>query len=69
MTIPISGAEERRGAPMTGNRFAARLSLIRASRSSARIGPAGEPILLFEQNRARWDRLLIRRGLAALDRA
>src|SRR5438876_318655 len=42
---------------------------IQASRSRARIGPSGEPILLFEQNRARWDQLLIRRGLAALERA
>ena len=42
---------------------------IQASRSGARIGPAGEPILLLEQNRAHWDHVLIRRGLAALDRA
>ncbi|MFC5817729.1 RNA polymerase sigma factor [Nonomuraea harbinensis] len=42
---------------------------IQASRSGARLGPSGEPILLLEQNRARWDRLLIRRGLAALERA
>jgi predicted RNA polymerase sigma factor len=42
---------------------------IQASRSKARTGPAGEPILLFDQNRARWDQLLIRRGLAALARA
>jgi RNA polymerase sigma-70 factor, ECF subfamily len=42
---------------------------IQASRSAARVGPSGEPILLFEQNRARWDRLLIARGLAALERA
>ncbi|MEU9120416.1 RNA polymerase sigma factor [Streptomyces sp. NPDC048506] len=42
---------------------------IQASRSAARIGPKGEPVLLLEQNRARWDRLLIRRGLAALARA
>jgi RNA polymerase sigma factor (sigma-70 family) len=42
---------------------------IQASRSKARTGPDGEPILLLEQNRARWDRLLIRRGLAALRRA
>jgi len=42
---------------------------IQASRSRARIGPSGEPILLFDQNRARWDQLLIRRGLAALERA
>lgn len=42
---------------------------IQASRSNARIGPSGQPILLLEQNRARWDQLLIRRGLAALDRA
>ncbi|HEX4960655.1 MAG TPA: RNA polymerase sigma factor [Thermoanaerobaculia bacterium] len=42
---------------------------IQASRSRARTGPAGEPILLLEQNRARWDQLLIRRGLAALARA
>ncbi len=42
---------------------------IQASRSRARIGPAGEPILLLDQNRARWDRMLIGRGLAALERA
>jgi RNA polymerase sigma factor (sigma-70 family) len=42
---------------------------IQASRSKARIGPSGEPILLLDQNRARWDRLLIHRGLAALERA
>ena len=42
---------------------------IQASRLGARAGPSGEPILLLDQNRARWDRLLIRRGLAALDRA
>ena len=39
---------------------------IQASRSRARVGPSGEPILLFAQNRAHWDQLLIRRGLAAL---
>src|SRR6202140_3931755 len=39
---------------------------IQASRSRARVGPTGEPILLFDQNRAQWDQLLIRRGLAAL---
>ena len=42
---------------------------IQASRSRARVGPSGEPILLFDQDRARWDRLLIQRGLTALDRA
>jgi len=42
---------------------------IQASRSAARLGPTGEPILLLEQNRARWDHLLIGRGLAALERA
>jgi len=42
---------------------------IQASRSKARVGPSGEPILLFDQNRAHWDQLLIRRGLAALERA
>jgi RNA polymerase sigma factor (sigma-70 family) len=42
---------------------------IQASRLRARIGPSGEPVLLLDQDRARWDRLLIRRGLAALDRA
>jgi RNA polymerase sigma factor (sigma-70 family) len=42
---------------------------IQASRSKARVGPSGEPILLLEQNRSLWDHLLIRRGLAALDRA
>jgi RNA polymerase sigma factor (sigma-70 family) len=42
---------------------------IQASRSRARVGPGGEPVLLLDQNRAQWDRLLIHRGLAALDRA
>ena len=42
---------------------------IQASRASARIGPSGEPVLLMDQDRARWDQLLIRRGLAALERA
>jgi RNA polymerase sigma factor (sigma-70 family) len=42
---------------------------IQASRFGARTGPDGEPILLLDQNRARWDHLLIRRGLAALERA
>jgi RNA polymerase sigma-70 factor (ECF subfamily) len=42
---------------------------IQASRLRARTGPKGEPILLLDQNRSRWDHLLIRRGLAALDRA
>jgi RNA polymerase sigma factor (sigma-70 family) len=42
---------------------------IQASRSDARVGPSGEPILLLDQDRARWDQLLIRRGLAALERA
>jgi RNA polymerase sigma factor (sigma-70 family) len=42
---------------------------IQASRSQARVGPSGEPILLLDQNRSLWDQLLIRRGLAALDRA
>jgi RNA polymerase sigma factor (sigma-70 family) len=41
---------------------------IQASRSRARTGPLGEPILLLDQNRALWDQLLIRRGLAALER-
>ena len=42
---------------------------IQASRSRARTGPGGAPILLLEQDRARWDQLLIHRGLTALDRA
>ena len=42
---------------------------IQASRAHARVGPAGEPILLLDQNRARWDQVLIRRGLAALQHA
>ena len=41
---------------------------IQASRLGARVGPSGEPILLLDQNRARWDQMLIRRGLAALER-
>ena len=42
---------------------------IQASRAAARIGPTGEPILLLDQDRTRWDQLLIRRGRAALERA
>ena len=42
---------------------------IQASRLRARVGPRGQPVLLMDQNRARWDRLLINRGLAALTRA
>ena len=42
---------------------------IQASRTAARMDAAGEPVLLLDQNRARWDPLLIRRGFAALDRA
>lgn len=42
---------------------------LQASRMRARTGPGGEPVLLIEQDRARWDRLLVHRGLAALDRA
>ena len=42
---------------------------IQASRSRARVGPSGQPILLLDQDRALWDQLLVRRGLAALERA
>jgi RNA polymerase sigma factor (sigma-70 family) len=42
---------------------------IQASRAAARVNSSGEPILLLDQDRARWDQLLIRRGLAALERA
>jgi len=42
---------------------------IQASRIRARVGPDGEPILLLQQDRGRWDHLLISRGLAALERA
>jgi predicted RNA polymerase sigma factor len=42
---------------------------IQASRARARVGPSGEPILLLEQNRARWDQVLLHRGLDALARA
>jgi predicted RNA polymerase sigma factor len=42
---------------------------IQASRFAARTGSSGEPVLLLDQDRARWDQLLIRRGLAALERA
>src|SRR5215217_584130 len=41
---------------------------IQASRARARVGPSGEPVLLLDQNRARWDQILIRRGLTALGR-
>lgn len=42
---------------------------IQASRNRARVGPSGEPILLMDQDRSRWDQLLVHRGLDALDRA
>jgi RNA polymerase sigma factor (sigma-70 family) len=42
---------------------------LQASRLRARVGPSGDPILLLDQDRGRWDQLLIRRGLAALERA
>jgi predicted RNA polymerase sigma factor len=42
---------------------------IQASRLKARVGPSGEPVLLLDQNRARWDHILVRSGLAALDLA
>ncbi len=42
---------------------------LQASRMRARMGPGGEPILLLDQDRSRWDQLLVRRGLAALARA
>src|SRR5207253_823575 len=45
------------------------LMLLQTSRASARVGPSGDPILLLDQDRSRWDHLLIRRGLAALERA
>jgi RNA polymerase sigma-70 factor, ECF subfamily len=60
-------AELARGEPEVHGLVA--LMEIQASRSKARVGPAGEPILLLDQDRARWDQLLIRRGLAALARA
>lgn len=47
----------------------AALMEVQASRMKARVGPTGEPVLLLDQNRARWDHLLIHRGLAALERA
>lgn len=42
---------------------------LQASRARARVGPSGEPVLLFDQDRSKWDRLLVTRGLAALERA
>ena len=47
----------------------AALMEIQASRQTARTGPSGEPILLADQDRLRWDRLLIRRGMVSLERA
>jgi len=42
---------------------------IQASRAAARVGPSGEPVLLLDQDRSRWDYILVGRGLAALARA
>lgn len=60
-------AELARGEPEVHGLVA--LMEIQSSRLAARLGPSGEPVLLLDQNRARWDQLLIRRGLAALARA
>ena len=64
-------AHPRRAAARASRRSHGLVALmeLQASRSRARIGPAGEPIPLLEQDRARWDWLLIGRGLAALERA
>jgi predicted RNA polymerase sigma factor len=50
-------------------RILAELVPMQASRTRARVGPRGVPVLLLDQDRERWDQLLIRRGLAALERA
>ncbi|MDQ1815505.1 RNA polymerase sigma factor [Massilia sp. CCM 9210] len=47
----------------------AALMEIQSSRARARLGPQGEPVLLLDQDRSRWDQMLIRRGMAALERA
>lgn len=60
-------AELARGEPEVHGLVA--LMEIQASRIAARVGPKGEPILLMDQDRSRWDPLLVRRGLAALERA
>ena len=60
-------AELARGEPEVHALVA--LMEIQASRFGARTGPSGEPVLLLDQDRSRWDQLLIRRGLAALERA
>src|SRR6266566_6718455 len=59
--------EAPRGADLAARLVA--LLEIQASRAWARTTPSGQPILLFDQDRGRWDRLLIGRGLAALERA
>src|SRR5262249_43936448 len=60
-------AELLRGEPEVHGLVA--LMEIQASRLGARTGPSGEPVLLLDQDRGRWDQLLIHRGLAALERA
>src|SRR4030088_2505087 len=60
-------AELRPGEPEVHGLVA--LMEIQASRLRARIGPSGEPVLLLDQDRARWDHVLVRRGLAARARA
>ena len=64
---PDAGRARRRDEPEVHGLVA--LMEIQASRARARVGPTGEPILLLDQDRGRWDQLLIRRGLAALERA
>ena len=55
--------------PLLSTEAQVALMELQASRAHARVGPGGEPVLLNDQNRARWDHVLIRRGLAALQRA
>jgi predicted RNA polymerase sigma factor len=67
--LRLGQAVGRVGATRGRGARAGRVMKIQASRSAARTGPSGEPVQLHEQNRGRWDQLLIRRGFTAMLRA
>src|ERR671928_64059 len=66
---PKTGVPDNPGAWLMSAAKNKAIDHLRHGKVADRVGPSGEPILLLDQNRARWDPLLIRRGLAALERA
>ena len=67
--VMVKASKESEAGVLPGRDLLVEMGKIQASRLRARTGPGGEPVLLLDQDRSRWDRLLIHRGLAALERA